>query len=78
MDTNPAGGKILGSAEGPVPIIRMYGVCQDGRSVMSNIHGFTPYFYVSPPSGFDLSDNSLGLLRNSLDQRVSIKFKVII
>lgn len=67
---NPAGGNVIGSLEGPVPIIRLYGVTRQGRSVMASIHGFTPYFYVSLPPSADMSDSALGQLRSVLDQRL--------
>lgn len=74
MDENPDGGKVIGSQDGPVPILRMYGVTSGGQSVIANIHGFTPYFYVSFPTSIELSDSLLGQLRFILDQRVSDEF----
>jgi DNA polymerase delta subunit 1 len=71
MAHNPAGGKVLGSLEGPVPVIRLYGVTSDGHSVMCSVHGFTPYIYVALPIQTDLSLSVLSQLRNMLDQRVS-------
>lgn len=71
LPSNPDGTEVIGSTEGPVPVIRMYGVTAQGQSVMANVHGFTPYFYVSFPTSVDLSDNLLGQLRASLDQKVS-------
>jgi len=35
-----------------VPVLRMYGVTEDGNSVLAHIHGFLPYFYVPCPEGF--------------------------
>lgn len=70
LQSNPAGGPIVGSTEGPVPVVRMYGVTQEGYSVMASIHGFTPYFYASLNGLTDLSDGSLGKIRNILDQKV--------
>eukprot|EP00746_Dinoflagellata_sp_MGD_P000697 gnl/MRDRNA2_/MRDRNA2_101258_c0_seq1.p1 gnl/MRDRNA2_/MRDRNA2_101258_c0~~gnl/MRDRNA2_/MRDRNA2_101258_c0_seq1.p1 ORF type:complete len:1045 (+),score=202.18 gnl/MRDRNA2_/MRDRNA2_101258_c0_seq1:77-3211(+) len=35
-----------------VPIIRMFGVNEEGNSVMAHIHGFMPYFFVPCPNGF--------------------------
>jgi hypothetical protein len=61
LPANPAGGDILGSREGPVPIIRLYGVTKQGRSVLLSVHGFTPYFYVSVPTSMDLSQTAYGL-----------------
>ena len=70
MSVNPAGGDVIGSTEGPVPIIRLYGVTAEGQSVLAHIHGFTPYFYVSLPPGTDLSNGILGSMRITLDQKV--------
>lgn len=42
-----------GPNEGPMPIVRMFGVTADGFSVMAHIHGFAPYFYVQCPKNFD-------------------------
>ncbi len=70
MSSNPDGGDIIGSLEGPVPVIRLYGVTNSGHSVMAFVHGFTPYFYISLASNIDASDSNLGLLRVSLDQKV--------
>ncbi|KAJ1440146.1 DNA polymerase family B-domain-containing protein [Ochromonadaceae sp. CCMP2298] len=69
MHANPDGKQVIGSLEGPVPIVRMYGVTADGQSVMANVHGFTPYFYVSFPASVELSNALLGQLRAALDQR---------
>jgi len=71
MSKNPAGGDIVGSSEGPVPLVRLYGVTQDGFSVLAHVHGFTPYFFVSLPASTDISENALGLMRVTLDQNVS-------
>ena len=71
MTFNPDGTDVHGSLEGPVAIIRMYGVTSEGQSVMANVHGFIPYFYVSFPSSTDISDSALGQLRIVLDERVN-------
>lgn len=50
----PAGGSIAGmpgQTQGKVPIIRMFGVTDNGNSVCCHVHGFAPYFYVPAPSG---------------------------
>ncbi|KAM8794769.1 DNA polymerase delta catalytic subunit [Eudromia elegans] len=44
-----------GATEGPVPIIRMFGVTEGGHSVCCHVHGFVPYFYVPAPAGFEVS-----------------------
>ncbi|XP_059584205.1 DNA polymerase delta catalytic subunit isoform X1 [Alligator mississippiensis] len=41
-----------GATQGPVPVLRMFGVTKAGNSVCCHIHGFAPYFYVPAPSGF--------------------------
>ncbi|XP_044137559.1 DNA polymerase delta catalytic subunit [Bufo gargarizans] len=43
---------MLGAKQGPVPIIRMFGITADGNSVCCHIHGFAPYFYVPCQLGF--------------------------
>jgi hypothetical protein len=67
---NPDNGKIMGSNTGPVPIIRLYGVTSEGTSVMTTIHGFTPYFYVEIRS-VEITDTFLAALRVALDVKVS-------
>jgi len=44
-----------GPTSGSVPIIRLYGVTQEGHSVMCHLRGFTPYFYVPVPSDYDMT-----------------------
>uniref|UniRef100_A0A8D2IPF1 DNA polymerase n=1 Tax=Varanus komodoensis TaxID=61221 RepID=A0A8D2IPF1_VARKO len=41
-----------GSTQGPVPVLRMFGVTLAGNSICCHIHGFAPYFYVPAPAGF--------------------------
>eukprot|EP00929_Paragymnodinium_shiwhaense_P105428 TRINITY_DN7044_c0_g1_i1.p1 TRINITY_DN7044_c0_g1~~TRINITY_DN7044_c0_g1_i1.p1 ORF type:complete len:1040 (-),score=307.96 TRINITY_DN7044_c0_g1_i1:396-3515(-) len=36
-----------------VPVVRMYGVTEEGNSVLAHIHGFLPYFYVPCPEGME-------------------------
>jgi hypothetical protein len=63
-------GKIVGSHQVLVPIIRLYGVTSEGSSIVLSVHGFTPYFYVSLPLSADLTESFLGALRLTLDLRV--------
>ena len=52
LPRNPNEGRsVPGARTGPVSIIRMFGVTAAGNSVVAHIHGFTPYFWASPPSG---------------------------
>jgi hypothetical protein len=71
LDNPDGSGIVYGSSDGPVPVVRMYGVTQDGLSVLCNVHGFTPYFYVQLAGMTDISEESIGALRMTLDQRVS-------
>eukprot|EP00698_Gefionella_okellyi_P019960 TRINITY_DN6205_c0_g1_i1.p1 TRINITY_DN6205_c0_g1~~TRINITY_DN6205_c0_g1_i1.p1 ORF type:complete len:1093 (-),score=275.65 TRINITY_DN6205_c0_g1_i1:45-3323(-) len=41
-----------GAQRGPVPVLRMYGVTDEGFSVLAHVHGFMPYFYCIAPQGF--------------------------
>ncbi|XP_025087757.1 DNA polymerase delta catalytic subunit-like [Pomacea canaliculata] len=43
---------MLGAMQGPVPIVRMYGITMEGNSIMVHIHGFAPYFFVPAQPGF--------------------------
>ena len=76
LTANPAGGSVVGSLEGPVPVVRLFGVSRDGASVMASVHGFTPYFFASVPSTFSLNDASLAALRVVYDQKVTAEFVV--
>lgn len=46
-----------------VPVLRMYGVNENGNSVLAHIHGFLPYFYVPCPEGFE----DVAVFRDSLE-----------
>lgn len=63
-------GEIFGSTEGPVPVIRLYGVTSEKSSVMLSVHGFTPYMYVSLPSSLNLSEQCLAAIRATLDTKI--------
>ena len=41
-----------GSAEKRAAAIRMYGVTNEGHSILAHVHGFLPYFWVKAPPGF--------------------------
>ncbi|XP_051905089.1 DNA polymerase delta catalytic subunit [Hippocampus zosterae] len=57
-----------GQLYGKVPIIRMFGVTDNGNSVCCHVHGFAPYFYVPAPNGFT-ADN-LGDFKRELNSAV--------
>ncbi|KAF5201446.1 Dna polymerase [Thalictrum thalictroides] len=50
------------------PIVRMFGVTEEGHSVCCNVHGFEPYFYVSCPLGMGPDD--VPCLHKSLEARI--------
>ena len=52
-----------GARNGPVPIVRMYGITMEGNSVCAHIHGFLPYFYVPAPSESFTNENCNSLRR---------------
>ena len=58
-----------GARNGPVPIVRMYGVTMEGNSVCAHIHGFLPYFYVPAPSEF-FTNGDCDTLRCALNDAV--------
>ncbi|MBN3294740.1 DPOD1 polymerase, partial [Polypterus senegalus] len=47
-----------GATQGPVPIIRMFGITETGNSVCCHVHGFAAYFYIPAPHGFSQGDLS--------------------
>lgn len=70
LSKNPAEGEeVPGAQEGPVPIVRLYGVTPDGSSAMVSVHGFTPYFYAHLPH-FETNQENLEQLRVAMDTRV--------
>jgi hypothetical protein len=64
--------KVLGAAQGQVPILRVYGVTMEGNSVAAFLHGFTPYAYFALPPGmdFDSSEATLSQLRSILNTKL--------
>ncbi|DBA02210.1 TPA: hypothetical protein N0F65_007620 [Lagenidium giganteum] len=46
-------------------IVRLYGVTENGNSVLMHVHGFLPYFYVSCPDHFD--ESKCGDVRMALE-----------
>ena len=58
-----------GAQQGSVPIVRMYGVTDEGHSVLAHIHGFLPHFYVPAPSD-TFSDEECAAFHAALDAAV--------
>lgn len=42
------------SPEEVVPVIRLYGVTEEGHSVFTHVHGFVPYFFIPCPPNFEV------------------------
>uniref|UniRef100_A0A674N4H3 DNA polymerase n=2 Tax=Takifugu rubripes TaxID=31033 RepID=A0A674N4H3_TAKRU len=57
-----------GQSQGKAPIVRMFGVTDNGNSVCCHIHGFAPYFYVPAPNGF--TSAHLGEFQKELNSAV--------
>lgn len=45
-----------GTLHGGIPTVKLFGVTQEGNSVMLHVHGFRHYLYVAAPSGFSPQD----------------------
>jgi DNA polymerase delta subunit 1 len=68
---NTAKKSIVGSVKGLVPVLRCFGVDDDGHSMALFIHGFTPYSYFALPVGYCLQDESqLAAIRDLLTLRL--------
>ena len=57
-----------GAQSGFVPVIRMYGITEEGNSVMAHVHGFAPYFFAMAPEGFRTTD--VGAFRDALNGEI--------
>ncbi|MFN9938319.1 MAG: hypothetical protein ACK56I_02485, partial [bacterium] len=70
LKSNPAPGRgVAGSKHAPVPILLLYGVNDEGNSVLCRVHGFTPYFYFSAPPA--MTRAHLPAVRAALEANVS-------
>ena len=77
LEKNPNASKkvVLGGNDGPVPVLRCYGVDERGHSVSAFIHGYTPYAYFALPANAMLDDSldettALGQIRDFLSVRL--------
>jgi len=67
LQQNPKrGAKVPGAPQGPVPVVRLYGVSEAGNSVLAHVHGATPYLYAACPR--DFPEARLGDLRQALNE----------
>ena len=57
-----------GVQRGPVPILRMFGVTDEGNSVCAHVHGFLPYFFVPAPR--DFCDEHCRIFHQELDKAI--------
>lgn len=75
---NPRKKQMVGAQTGQVPVIRIFGVTDGGNSVVSYIHGYTPYGYFGLPEGYvvDGSDENLGAIRQFLNDLLREKVKI--
>lgn len=69
----PDRSRITGSQVGQVPVIRAYGVTEDGNSATIFIHGYTPYGYFALPAGatLDPTPENLAQIRQYLDAKLA-------
>lgn len=61
---------VPGSSQGPVPIVRLYGVTGLGNSVCLHVHGFTPYFYALMPKSYTPGPAAMAQLRVHMNDRL--------
>jgi DNA polymerase delta subunit 1 len=65
--------QVVGSQNNQVPVLRCYGVNEDGHSVTAFIHGFTPYAYFAIPHTLGiakLTDAEEGAIRLDLNNNL--------
>ncbi len=77
---NPTKRHVIGGSTGEVPIIRIYGVTENGHSAVAFLHGYTPYGYFALPEGYEMTnyasaspeekDRMLGQIRDVLNTRM--------
>mmetsp|Transcript_37724 Transcript_37724/g.82885 ORF Transcript_37724/g.82885 Transcript_37724/m.82885 type:complete len:1030 (+) Transcript_37724:59-3148(+) len=60
--------RFVRSMNSKVAVVRMYGITEEGNSVMLHIHGFEPYFYVQCPEDFTDVEIFGASLENQLQQ----------
>jgi DNA polymerase delta subunit 1 len=63
----------LNSKSKEVPVVRLFGVNDNGNSVCAFIHGFQPYFYAEKPSTW--GNEAIEELHNEMNKRLSERTK---
>ena len=63
--------KEVGSQEGSVPVLRTYGVTDEGPSICVFIHGFTPYGCYAVPPEFTIDESKLDEMRSLLQAKLA-------
>jgi len=73
---NPNKSKVVGASSGQVPVLRIFGVSEEGNSVCAYLHGFTPYCYFALPpdsgllSALESGEDALAQIRSILNSRL--------
>ncbi|KAJ3249040.1 DNA-directed DNA polymerase delta [Chytriomyces hyalinus] len=70
IDVDEYDGVTLNNSNGlrDMSLIRMYGITQEGFSVLCHVHGFLPYFYIPAPNGF--TEQNLQSFKEALDTAI--------
>jgi DNA polymerase elongation subunit (family B) len=53
-------------------IVRMYGVTENGNSVLAHIYNFRPYLYAGVPENMPLFENDLQTLKAEINVSINI------
>eukprot|EP00871_Galdieria_phlegrea_P003137 jgi/Galph1/3824/GphlegSOOS_G2464.1 len=51
----------------PAAVIRLYGVTESGNSILAQVHGLRPYFFIPCPN--NVNENNLSSIKESLERR---------
>ena len=55
-----------------VPVMRMFGTTEDGRSVLARVHGFDPHFYSTIPAGADINSLRIELEKHAAQKMMQL------
>lgn len=62
-----------GVRRGMAPIIQLFGITEEGHSILAHVHGTVPYFYTDVPDADNFSEKHLGDYRLALEARIKGK-----